>query len=78
MDNFVINNLTKQQVKLLDKMWSLDTADDFQRFLATQTPDVAREVRTLQEMMLIAHVDDVVVDTKHYTLANEMLRSIQK
>ena len=78
MNNIVINNLTELQVELLDRMWQLDTIDELENFIATLSPEMAREVRVLQEMLIISHADDIVDNMLCYPDADEMLRNIMR
>lgn len=78
MNNIVINNLTELQVELLDRMWQLDTVDELENFIATLSPEMAREVRVLQEMLIISHADDIVDNMSCYPDADEMLRNIMR
>lgn len=74
--DIVINDLTEVQVELLDCMWHLDTIDELENFIATLSPEMAKEVRVLQEMIVMAHTDDIVDNMTYYPDAKEMLRNI--
>ena len=78
MNNIVINDLTEVQVELLDRMWQLDTVDELENFIATLSPEMAREVRVLQEMLIISHADDIVDNMAYYPDAEEMIRNIMR
>lgn len=78
MNNVVINDLTDFQVELLDRMWQLDTVDELENFISALSPEMAREVRVLQEMLVMAHADDIVDNMTYYPDAEEMLRNIMR
>lgn len=78
MNNIVINDLTDFQVELLDRMWQLDTVDELENFISTLSPEMAKEVRVLQKMLIISHIDDIVDNMTYYPDAEEMLRNIMR
>jgi len=53
----VIRGVTKKQVKLLDKMWSLDSSDEYQQWKSTLSSKQQREVALLEELLLLADID---------------------
>lgn len=59
-----IDNLTKTQVKMLDKMWSMPSTEDFEEWynsLSEEEMEMADQLRSL----LIMAVLDTMVETDH-------------
>lgn len=58
-DNSVtITGVNKKQIKLLDKMWSLDSYDEYNEWKATLTAGVLTDVLLLEELLLLADIDN--------------------
>ena len=55
----VITGVSKRQVKLLDKMWSLDSCDEYLQWKGTLSEDDQREVNLLEDMLLLADIDEM-------------------
>lgn len=75
MSKIQIHNLTKEDCKLLDQMWSLDSAEELDRWLSMQSPGVRNRAMTLVELAVIAtqEQEEEEMDT---TVAKLMLTSI--
>jgi hypothetical protein len=54
-----INGLTKRQVFLLDKMWSIDSASDYEEWKSGLSEQTMNTVDTLEQMVLLAELDDL-------------------
>lgn len=54
-----IDGLTKHQVQLLDKMWSLDGIDEYDSWYSTLDENTMNMVDTLEQMIILAELDDV-------------------
>ena len=61
--NVRIDGLTEYQTVLLDQMWELDSAPELYEWLDTLTPDNAREVEILIDMVQLAYIDSEVTCT---------------
>jgi hypothetical protein len=68
-----INDLTEDQVKLLDTMWAIDTDDEFKSWYHTLDRKTQKEVEILAEMLYLAEVDDLVNIQDETALAKQML-----
>lgn len=55
-----IDGLTKHQVQLLDKMWSLDGIEEYDNWYTTLDEATMNMVDTLEQMVILAELDDVV------------------
>ena len=67
-----ISGLTKRQVKLLDKMWAIDSYQDYMDWKEAMTEKQIQEVESLEEMIMLAENDEVdtLVD------ANKFLKKV--
>lgn len=54
-----IHGLTKRQVFLLDKMWSIDSAEDYEEWKSGLNESTMNTVDTLEQMVLLAELDDI-------------------
>jgi hypothetical protein len=54
-----INGLTKRQVFLLDKMWSIDSAADYEEWKSGLNESTMNTVDTLEQMVLLAELDEI-------------------
>lgn len=54
-----IDGLTKHQVQLLDKMWSLDGIEEYDNWYTTLDEATMNMVDTLEQMVILAELDDV-------------------
>jgi len=74
MSKIQIHNLTKEDCKLLDQMWSLDSAEELDRWLSMQSSGVRNRAMTLVELAVMATQEqEEEMDT---TVAKLMLTSI--
>lgn len=55
-----INGLTVHQVALLDEMWACDSLEEFEEFMETLDAADRAEAYSLQRMILLAELDEVV------------------
>ena len=67
-----ISGLTKRQVKLLDKMWAIDSYQDYMDWKEAMTGKQIQEIETLEEMIMLAENDEV--DT--LADANDFLKKV--
>lgn len=69
-----IDGMNAKQVKMLDKLWSLDTQEEVSAWFRTLSDADLQVALTLQEMILDAFLEESAeTDTK---LAQNMLRGI--
>lgn len=71
-----IDGLTKEQVDLLDKMWSIESLDDFEVWLRSLPQSKVLQVMTLRELMILADIDEDVSNMNSYSEAEQMLKKI--
>ena len=67
-----ISGLTKRQVKLLDKMWAIDSYQEYMDWKESMTEKQVQEVDTLEEMVMLAELDEV----DDLTEANNILTKV--
>jgi hypothetical protein len=67
-----ITGLTKRQVKLLDKMWAIDSYQEYMDWKESMTQKQVQEVDTLEEMVMLAELDEV----DNLTEANNILTKV--
>lgn len=76
-----IHNLTNEQVKMLDKLWSLETIEEVEYF-KRQLPLFRRQqVDTLMELVRLQALDDMIDEHDEgdcYPDAEILLKKIQK
>jgi hypothetical protein len=60
MKNISIDNLTEEQVQLLDTMWLINSSEDLHIWMSTLTKDQQQTVVSLREMVRLAVIDDDV------------------
>lgn len=71
-----IDNLTEEQVKLLDKMWTLETIDDLEKWVRTLPPHQVQMVKVLRELLILSIIDEDVEEMSSYSEAAKMLKKI--
>jgi|TARA_R110000782_G_scaffold13413_3_gene39547 hypothetical protein len=74
MNEFTIDGLTKEQTKLLDRMWSLHSEEEFDDWYAELDPFTCQQVDLMELLVLHAYMDDKVTDL---TLANQAINKIK-
>ena len=65
-----LDNLTPEQVEMLEIMWSLDSYEDFQCYLESLDPADRRVADSLAKLIILAEMDNLVGDC---TEAKEVL-----
>jgi hypothetical protein len=70
--SITITGLTKRQVKLLDKMWAIDSYQEYMDWKESMTQKQVQEVDTLEEMVMLAELDEV----DDLTEANNILTKV--
>jgi hypothetical protein len=66
-----IDGLKEYQVKLLDLMWSINSDEEYENFKSSLSEDMMNEVDTLEQLLVLATIDDEVTD--NFDLAKEAL-----
>lgn len=71
-----IDGLTKYQVKMLDKMWSLQSEEEFNDWYFTLNEKDTEIVDQLKVILMYALMDKMIddVDDFEYSIANEYLQ----
>ena len=69
-----IDGLNDKQVKMLDKLWSMDTTDEVLKWMNTLSDEDFKMAVVLQEMVLEAMMEQPVEDD--VSMAQSMLRNI--
>jgi hypothetical protein len=72
-----IQGLTEEQVEMLDFMWSLDSLEEFEEWKAGLDRREQLLADTLQRMVLMATLDDVLEDVTKFPEAKQLLRQFQ-
>ena len=72
--SITITGLTKRQVKLLDKMWAIDSYQEYMDWKESMTQKQVQEVDTLEEMVMLAELDEV----DDLTEANNILTKVME
>ena len=53
-----IDGLTKEQVRMLDEMWALDTMEEMSEWMENVPEDKRQMAELLQEMLILASIDE--------------------
>ena len=72
-----IQGLTEEQVEMLDFMWSLDSMEEFEEWKTTLDRRERLMADSLQKMVLLAALDDVLEAEKTYPDAKQLLKQFQ-
>jgi hypothetical protein len=72
-----IQGLTEEQVEMLDFMWSLDSMEEFEEWKSGLDRREQLLADTLQRMVLMAALDDVLETEKAYPDAKKLLKQFQ-
>jgi len=73
-----IDNLTKEQVKLLDIMWSYDDVEAYEKWKSSQTIDRQKLITTLEQLVLLADIDRNLEGKDSYPNAESVLSKFFK
>lgn len=72
----MIHDLTDKQVKMLDKMWSIDSTEELNEWRNTLSIEDRNMSITLMDMIIVDHIDNLIEDdeTFHdvYSLINDI------
>lgn len=67
-----LENLTPEQVEMLEIMWSLDTYEDYEQYLDTLDAADRRMAESLAQMIILSEMDNLIGDCKE---AKDVLRN---
>lgn len=65
-----LENLTREQVEMLDTMWALDTYEDYTAYLDSLNAEDRRMAETLSRMVILEEMDTLLGECEE---ANEVL-----
>lgn len=71
-----INNINQFQKNLLDKMWSIDSAEDFENWYQSQNSTTRNTIDVLMEMLQLAILEEKTQEEHDLGLGRNMLKSI--
>ena len=66
-----LDNLTPEQVEMLDIMWSLESYEEFQAYLNSLSKSDRQMAETLAKLVILSEMDNLVGDC---TEAKEILK----
>jgi hypothetical protein len=55
-----LENLTPEQVEMLDIMWELYSYEEYNRYLDSLSPDDRKMAETLSQMVILAEMDNML------------------
>lgn len=55
-----LDNLTPEQVEMLDIMWSLETYDEFQGYLNSLSKSDRQQAESLAKLVILSEMDNLV------------------
>lgn len=55
-----IQNLTPEQVEMLDTMWELESYEDYCNYLDTLSLEDRRMAESLSQMVILAEMDEMI------------------
>jgi hypothetical protein len=68
-----IYQVTELQKSLLDKMWSMDSVEEMERWMRTLSHDRLMEVRVLRDLMYLSMIDEEVEEKNDTSMALKMI-----
>jgi hypothetical protein len=71
-----LENLTEEDVKILDEIWAIETTEELDQHLKTLDAQTLRRTLTLIDLLQLASIDDDVNAMESYPEAENMLKSI--
>ena len=72
-----IQGLTEEQVEMLDFMWSLDSMEEFEEWKSGLDRRERLMADSLQKMVLMAALDDVLEEETKFPEAKQLLKQFQ-
>lgn len=71
-----LENVTKEDCKLLDEIWALGEWSDVEIYLSSKTPEIRQRCETLINMLLLEVVETELTDTEDLSVARKLLNNI--
>ena len=68
-----IYQVTELQKSLLDKMWSIDSIEEMERWMRTLSYERLMEVRVLRELLCLSMIDEEVEEKNDTSMALKMI-----
>jgi len=72
-----IQGLTEEQVEMLDFMWTLDSMEEFEEWKSGLDRRERLMADSLQKMVLMAALDDVLEEETKFPEAKQLLKQFQ-
>lgn len=71
-----IRNVNKKQQKMLDIMWSFQDVDELEAWKKTLKPKSRRQAETLEQLIILATLDEMIDEEDDFEEANEIIDRI--
>lgn len=71
-----IQNVNKKQQKMLDIMWSFQDVDELEAWKKTLKPKSRHQAETLEQLILLATLDEMIDEEDDFEEANEIIDRI--
>ena len=72
-----IDNLTEEQVEMLDRMWSFEMLDQLEEWQSTLSTRRCRMSKQLMSLILIESLDEALAQQKEFPEAKTLLSKFQ-
>jgi len=72
-----IQGLTEEQIEMLDFMWTLDSLEEFEEWKSSLDRRERLMADSLQKMVLMAALDDVLEEETKFPEAKQLLKQFQ-
>lgn len=72
-----IENLTIEQVEMLNTMWSIQSYEDYQNWIDSISCEEAEMANELQRLLIVAVADNMIEDENDTTEAREYLKKFR-
>lgn len=73
-----IHGLNKEQIRMCDRMWSMNTMSELTKWISRLPTEKELMARTLHEMMRQELLEEKLQKTEHYPIAEDLLKKIAK
>lgn len=73
-----LDRLTKTQVKIANKIWSIESLEEYRFYINSLPPNLKQEAVTIMELLLLASTDETIDTMTEYPLAEKMLNEIKR
>ena len=71
--SITISGISKHQSAILDKMWILDSEEEFNLWYDSLSENQRKEVISLREMLVLAEIDEHVDEVNDTSVALRMI-----